>query len=112
MIDSTLFIAGILVGFFLFSTLVCGLVVVFRRGRAARQQLAIDLHDRNLALDQRADLMSTRIETVRLGQRLAFLETQLRAARRRGVLSPPAADRLDDVVIRWQAEHLETADRA
>ncbi len=50
-----------------------GMWIFLRRARRGRRQLAIDLHDKALALDRRCDVLRDQIETLDEGQRIAHL---------------------------------------
>lgn len=82
-------------------------VLVWQRGRQARQAIRIDLHDRQMALDRRCDALGAHIDRLDVGLRLARLSKQVALARDRGLLSHVAANRLDGLVLGWRAEGLD-----
>lgn len=69
-------------------------IFLWRRARAARQQLAVEIHDKALAFDQRCDHLQAQLDTLALQQRVGYLAWLLERAHREGVLPDTAAARL------------------
>ncbi len=57
----------------LLATLAGGTWLFWRRARRARHELAVDLHDKALALDRRCDVLQDQIAAVQEAQRIAHL---------------------------------------
>jgi|GEM_PF-6486155 len=94
----------------LFATAVAGgLFTIWHRARGARRALSLALHERSLGLDRRADALGARIEHLELGLALARLAEKTALARRRGLLSASAANRIETLVLAWQGERRTTA---
>jgi hypothetical protein len=83
------------------------LVLVFlRRASRARRELAVNIHDRALALDQRCDVLQAAIDTLAQGQRIDHLFDLIAWGEAEGRLAPETARRLRRQAAALRAESL------
>lgn len=86
------------------------LVLIFlRRASRARRSLAVNIHDRALALDRRCDVLREAIEAVTLRQRIDHLFALITCGESEGRLDPAVARRLRRYALELRAESLSAA---
>lgn len=86
------------------------LVLFFlRRARRARRSLAVNIHDRALALDRRCDVLGEAIESLTLRQRIDHLFDLIACGESEGRLDPAVARRLRRCALELRAESLAAA---
>ncbi len=79
--------------------LAAGLLVLLRRARQARGELAQSLHDKALALDRRCDVLQRQLDALTLHQGFDRLQRLVSVSERQGRLDAGAARRLERYVL-------------
>ncbi len=86
------------------------LVLVFlNRARRARRSLAVNIHDRALALDRRCDVLGEAIESLTQCQRIDHVFDLIACGESEGRLDPAVARRLRRYALELRAESLAAA---
>ncbi len=75
------------------------LFTAVQRGRRAQRELAEEAHERALAFDQRCDALQAQIDRLALDRGIGHVAALASRVRQTSLVSPEAADRLDDAVF-------------